>query len=65
MQRMTAGGEDNIGIFVKFNYSHVQLNHHIPTDYDTRIWREKRQQIRPRYRLITGEKIHTQFVFSH
>lgn len=42
MQRMTAG-QNKIHVFIKYDYSHVQLYHHIPTEYDMRIWREKRK----------------------
>lgn len=43
MQRMTVG-DKKIGFSFKFNYSHGQLNHHIPTDYDIRIWGEKKDK---------------------
>lgn len=38
-----SGGKQYLNL-VRISYSHVQLNHHIPTDYDFTIWREKRQK---------------------
>lgn len=59
MQRATAR-DNTFGLLVRINYSHVQLNHHIPTDYDIRIWGEKKRTNKVQVQtLITGEKMYT------
>lgn len=56
--------DKKLGVWLSLNYLHGQLNHHTPTDFDRRIWKENKTRYKVQKSLLLRKYMQLLFSFQ-